>query len=183
MKIITLGRLLSWIGIFASMLYARDYSVREDSKIGFSVGKLLVLNVEGSFQKFSGTLTLDTQNQITALSGEVMINSLTTENARRDAHLLAPDFLDAANFPTARLSLVSYAPEKSEDSSEITGKLTALLELHGSRQHIELDSVLVPEADNPRLLLHGELNIKDFGIEGSMMNSNSVTIELQTSWK
>lgn len=183
MKIVTLGKFLLWIGILSATLDARDYSVREDSKIGFSVGKFLVLNIEGKFQKFSGTLTLDAQNHITALSGEVIIDSVTTENAKRDAHLLAPDFLDAANFPTARLSLVSYTSHKSEDSSKIQGKLTALLELHGSRQHIEFDSVLVPEADNPRLSLHGELNIKDFGIEGSMMNSNSVTIELQTLWK
>ena len=183
MKIVTLGKLLLLVGIISATLYARDYSVREDSKIGFSVGKFLVLNVEGRFQKFSGTLTLDAQNQITALSGEVAIDSVTTENAKRDAHLLAPDFLDAANFPTARLSLISYTPHASEDSSKITGRLTALLELHGSRQHIEFDSVLVPEADSPTLALRGECNIKDFGIEGSMMNSNAVTIELQTSWQ
>lgn len=183
MKIVTLGKLLLWIGIFTSMLYARDYSVREDSKIGFNVDKFLVLNVEGRFQKFSGALTLDSQNQITALKGEVAIDSITTENAKRDAHLLAPDFLDAQNFPTAWLSLVSYTAHKSEDLGKIAGKLTALLELHGKIQHIEFDSTLVPTLDNPTLSLHGELNIKDFGIEGSMMNSNTVTIKLQTAWE
>lgn len=183
MKIVTFGKLLLWIGILSSTLYARDYSVREDSKIGFAVGKFLVLNVEGRFQKFSGTLTLDSQNQITALKGEVAIDSITTENAKRDAHLLAPDFLDAQNFPTARLSLVSYTAHESGDLGKIAGKLTALLELHGKSQHIELDSVLAPEADNPKLTLRGELNIKDFGIEGSMMNSNTVTIKLQTAWE
>ncbi len=183
MKMVRYGKLLFWIGILSATLYARDYSVREDSQIGFSVGKFLVLNVEGRFQKFSGTLTLDAQNQISALKGEVAIDSITTENAKRDTHLLAPDFLDAANFPTARLSLVSYTPHASEDSSKITGKLTALLELHGKSQHIEFDSILVPKSDNPKLSLHGEINIKDFGIEGSMMNSNTVTIELQTEWE
>ncbi|MDE7254631.1 MAG: YceI family protein [Helicobacter sp.] len=183
MKMLCYGKFLLLVGIVSAALYARDYSVREDSQIGFSVGKFLVLNVEGRFQKFGGTLTLDSQNQITALNGEVIIDSVTTENAKRDAHLLAPDFLDAANFPTAQLSLISYAPNSSEDSSKITGKLTALLELHGSRQHIEFDSVLVPETDNPKLLLRSECNIKDFGIEGSMMHNNSVTIELQTTWQ
>lgn len=183
MKIVTLGKLLLWIGIFASTLYARDYSVREDSKIGFNVDKFLVLNVEGRFQKFSGTLTLDAQNKIIALSGEVAMDSIMTENAKRDAHLLAPDFLDVQNFPNARLSLVSYTPYESEDSGKIAGKLIALLELHGKSQHIEFDSVLAPESDNPTLSLRGELNIKDFGIEGSMMNSNTVTIDLQTAWE
>ena len=110
MKIVTLGKLLLLVGIVSAALYARDYSVREDSKIGFSVGKFLVLNVEGRFQKFSGTLTLDAQNQITALSGEVAIDSVTTENAKRDAHLLAPDFLDAANFPMWRSMLGGFLP-------------------------------------------------------------------------
>ena len=183
MKIVIYAKLLFWIGILSSILYARDYSVHEDSKIGFNVDKFLVLNVEGRFQKFSGTLTLDSQNHITALKGEVAIDSVTTENAKRDAHLLAPDFLDAQNFPTARLSLISYTPYASDDSGKIAGKLIALLELHGNSQHIELDSVLVPESDNPTLSLHGELNIKDLGIEGSIMNSNTVTIELQTMWK
>ncbi|MDE7217825.1 MAG: YceI family protein, partial [Helicobacter sp.] len=115
MKMLSFGKLLLLVGIVSATLYARDYSVREDSQIGFSVGKFLVLNVEGRFQKFGGMLTLDSQNQITALSGEVVIDSVTTENAKRDAHLLAPDFLDAANFPTARLSLVAYTPNISED--------------------------------------------------------------------
>lgn len=183
MKLAKIGSVLILLGIFTANLEARDYSVRNDSKIGFSVSKFLVLSVEGKFAKFSGTLSLDEQHQITALKGEVAIDSITTENAKRDAHLLEADFLDAQSFPNAQLTLVQYLPSNNENLENITGKVLATLTLHGKNQQIELDSILNIKSATPSLALSGEINIKDFGIEGSMMNSNSVTIDIQTLWE
>ena len=173
-----MSKTLFLVCVLAASCMAADYRVSEDSRIGFSVKKFLVKTVKGEFKVFGGNLRLDGES-IAAFSGEIQIASVSTNDAKRDKHLLEPDFFDAANFAQASFVMNSY--EETGRNEGIEGKITGQLTLHGVSKEVVFASVLSVE-EKPRLVLHTSLNIKDFGIEGSMMNSNNVEVALETLW-
>ena len=63
------------------------------------------------------------------------------------------------------------------------GKLVALLTLHGKKKSVEFKSTLDTSKDAPELALQGVIDIKDFDIQGSMMNANKVNIIINTKWE
>ncbi|MCY1045655.1 YceI family protein [Corallococcus sp. bb12-1] len=92
--------------------------------IHFSVRHMVVAKVRGSFQKFSGTLTLDEKDP-TASSVSVSIETASIHSGveQRDNHLRSPDFFDAAKFPA--ITFQSTKVEKaSGDGLRVTGNLT-----------------------------------------------------------
>lgn len=94
------------------------------SGIHFSVRHMVIAKVRGSFQKFSGTVSLDEQD-VTKSSVSVSIEaaSINTGVEQRDNHLRSPDFFDVAKFPT--LSFQSTKVEKASGNSlRVTGTLT-----------------------------------------------------------
>lgn len=69
------------------------------SQVGFEVDHMMISTVRGDFGAFSGTAETDAKGALTALSGEVAIGSVDTDDAKRDGHLQSPDFFDAATHP------------------------------------------------------------------------------------
>ncbi|RDU57168.1 hypothetical protein CQA49_00450 [Helicobacter sp. MIT 00-7814] len=156
-----------------------SYGIGQDSKIAFHAKKFGFVSVDGEFKKFSGDLRLD-ENVIVALSGVVELESVFSDSKGRDEHLLKEDFFDTANFKQAHLKMLSYE-EKEQKDGKILGVMKVLLDLHGVQKELELTTEL-QNGKELELTLRGELNIKDFGIEGSAMNSNSVKLEFHTIW-
>ena len=70
------------------------------STIGFTVRHLMVSKVRGRFQDFSGSITVD-ESGVTAISADIDVASITTDNAQRDGHLKTADFFEVEKFPTA----------------------------------------------------------------------------------
>lgn len=164
------------------LAYSKDFTLSPQSYIGFEVKKFGVKTIKGHFRDFSGTLTL-TDKAITALSGEVRVESVFTDSAKRDKHLQEADFLDSAKFPTSKFILQSYEPI-SENGTTIKGKLKGTLTLHNVSLPLVLESSLENlSSQSPRLILTGKINIKDYGIKGSFANSDEVKIILQTQWQ
>lgn len=77
--------------------YAIDAS---HSSISFSVRHMMLNNVRGRFTEFAGTIIHDDKD-ITKSSVEftAKVASVNTDVARRDEHLRAADFFDAAKYP------------------------------------------------------------------------------------
>jgi polyisoprenoid-binding protein YceI len=70
------------------------------SHLEFSAKHMMISTVRGRFEKFDVALDLDDQNPTrAAVEVTVDVNSLTTGEARRDAHLKSPDFFDAETYP------------------------------------------------------------------------------------
>ncbi|GAB4143144.1 MAG: YceI family protein [Ignavibacteriales bacterium] len=71
------------------------------SKVGFSVTHLVVSEVEGQFNDFSGTI-LTNGDDFSDAKIEFIINvgSINTDNVGRDKHLKSDDFFNAEKFPT-----------------------------------------------------------------------------------
>jgi polyisoprenoid-binding protein YceI len=82
-----------------------------------------VTKVRGKFTDFRGTITADPdawQNAVVEV--EIRTASITTDNAKRDAHLRSSDFFAADSFPT--LVFRSTRIERQGDAAKIYGTLT-----------------------------------------------------------
>ncbi len=70
------------------------------SQVTFSVRHLMVTNVRGEFDKFSGTVEFDEQNPANSkIDVQIEAASVNTKDAKRDEHLRSADFFDAEHYP------------------------------------------------------------------------------------
>ncbi len=74
------------------------------SQIGFKVKHLMVTNIRGVFNEYSGSI-YTTGDDFPDVEIDLSINpaSISTGDAGRDAHLKNPDFFDTENFGQYRI--------------------------------------------------------------------------------
>jgi polyisoprenoid-binding protein YceI len=66
------------------------------SKIRFAVDHMVISEVEGKFDTYSGSVKADKADFSDAvLDLSIDVKSIDTDNEKRDEHLVAPDFFDA----------------------------------------------------------------------------------------
>src|SRR5690349_12895197 len=94
------------------------------SAIAFSVSHLVINNVHGKFNEFSGTVVVD-NNAIKEAKGTIQVKSIDTGITKRDDHLRTPDFFDSQKFPA--ITFVSKRAEKKGDETVLVGEFT----MHG----------------------------------------------------
>jgi polyisoprenoid-binding protein YceI len=161
----------------------------DHSNVGFKVRHLMVSNVKGSFDKYTGTIDINDKD-ITKSKVEVSIDtsSINTNQQKRDEHLRSADFFDVAKFPT--MTFVSKKVAKAgKDKLKVTGDLT----LHGVTREVVLD-VEGPskESKDPwGVIRRGatastKINRKDFGLvwnkaleTGGVAVGEEITISLE----
>ncbi len=177
------------IGLFAvSVAFASDeYEIDVvHSSIGFSVRHLMISNVTGNFNDFSGKLLFD-EDDLTKSSVEIGIKtaSVNTNNENRDNHLRAADFFNAEKFP--EITFKSSKVEKSGETFVLLGSFT----MHGVSKEISIPFEFIGKIMGPmgKQILGFEgstkLDRKDFGItwnktldEGGLAVGNEVKIQL-----
>ena len=139
----------------------------QHSHVGFKIRHMMIADVKGSFEKFSGSVEIDDAD-VTNSRVEVTVDmdSIDTNVDKRDDHLRSPDFFDVAKYP--KMSFVSKKVERSADGQlRVSGDLT----LHGVTREIILD-VQGPTKEIKDPWGHirrgasavSRLNRKDFGI-------------------
>ena len=155
------------------------------SSIGFSVRHLMVSKVRGNFETFSGGIVV-ADDGTPSVTAEIAVDSITTRNEQRDAHLKSADFFAADQFPNA--TFVSTGVRVEGDTHLVDGDFT----LKGITRPITLE--LTFNGVNPGMG-HGEvagfeasvvLNRKDFGIDidlpletGGTVVGDKVSINLE----
>lgn len=157
------------------------WNLSAKSHIGFEVKKFGIKRVEGRFKQASGRLTLqggEQGHEIVGLSGRVEVGSVFTGSEKRDRHLLEADFLDSELAPSIDFSLERVEVSAREGDSS-AGRLFGTLRLHGVSRLVSLDY----ELRGRELRMSGVINIKDFGIKGSMMNSDEVRLAIVSVWE
>ena len=159
------------------------------SEVGFRVRHMMVSWTRGKFDRFEGTLELDSQD-ITRSKIDVRIEaaSINTNLADRDAHLKSADFFDAANFPH-----LHFTSQKVEQVSGGGLKVLGELEIRGARKAVVLDvDTLAPAAKDPwggvrrGTRATTRLSRKDFGLNwnsalelGGVLVGDEVEIHLE----
>lgn len=154
---------------------------KSHAKLGFTITHLMVSDIEGSFKTFDAKITStkdDFSDAVVELNAEV--NSINTEDEKRDAHLKSADFFDAAKFPVLTFKSTSFK-KTGENKYKVTGDLT----LHGVTKPVVLDAV-ARTGVNPMskktitgFKISGSLKRTDYGVGSqfpSAMLSDEVTI-------
>lgn len=81
--------------------------------------------VRGHFRTLEGSMVLDESDPSgSSVLAKINARSIDTGNKRRDAHLVAADFLDADNFPDIEFRSTRVARGKDRDSLDLEGNLT-----------------------------------------------------------
>jgi polyisoprenoid-binding protein YceI len=115
------------------------------SSINFTVRHMMIANVRGEFENFSGTIDLDEQTPAnTTVDVQIEAASINTRENRRDEHLRSSDFLNAAEYPY--LTFKSKRVEVLDDShARLIGDLT----IRGVTHEVVLDTEYVGQAKSP----------------------------------
>ncbi|MFV8050205.1 YceI family protein [Mycobacterium sp. 48b] len=155
------------------------------SSINFSVRHLMVSKVRGSFETFSGAVTV-AEDGTPSVSATIDVNSINTRNEQRDAHVRSADFFDAENYPTATFVSTSVRPDGDDYIVDgdftlkgVTKPVALKLEYNGVNPGMGQGAVAGFEASVV-------LNRKDFGIDidmpletGGTVVGDKVTITLE----
>jgi polyisoprenoid-binding protein YceI len=112
------------------------------SQIQFAVKHMGISTVRGVFEAFTGTIT-ETDGTPTAVTVDIDVASLTTNNAQRDGHLRSADFFDVEQHPKASFTLSQLA--RSGDQVTATGHLT----IKGVTQPVTLTGEVGGPAKDP----------------------------------
>jgi polyisoprenoid-binding protein YceI len=104
------------------------------SEILFKIKHLVISTVTGSFQKFQGGMVAkEKEFEGGTINLEIDVNSISTGQEARDAHLKASDFFEAQTYPTIQFQSTSF--DKTETGIyKLIGKLT----LKGVTKEVEL---------------------------------------------
>ena len=106
------------------------------SQISFSVRHLMISNVHGRFEKFTGEVDFNEADPTrSSVNVQIEAESINTREPQRDGHLRSPDFFDAANFPA-----ITFKSTRVEKVNDNHGRIFGELTLHGVTHEVVLDT-------------------------------------------
>lgn len=154
---------LGAVGTANAAEYAVDTS---HTSVVFKVRHAGVSDVFGQLRQADGKFTYDpAAPEKSTFDLTAKIDSIDTNNAKRDEHLKSPDFFSAKEFPT--ITFKSKSAKLNGKKLDVTGDLT----LHGVTKSVTLSfetGVTEFPKGTPRAGFTTELAIKrsDFGMKG-----------------
>ena len=187
------GAALALVGLVAFVRPARADTAEwtldgSHSRVGFSVSHLVVSSVSGRFKQVTGKVELDESN-LTKSQVEISIkvDSVDTDEPKRDEHLKSPDFFDSKKFPT-----MAFKSTKITKAGGNKYKLAGDLTIHGVTKPITLDATISEPIKNPwgkmvrGVKLSGKLNRIQYGLKwnkaleaGGVVVGEDVTLDIQ----
>jgi polyisoprenoid-binding protein YceI len=115
------------------------------SQIGFSVRHMMISNVRGRFEQFTGTVDADEENPFkSSVVVQIDAASINTRDEKRDGHLKSPDFFDAEKYPT-----VQFRSTKLEQVDAQHGRMTGDLTIRDVTREVVLDVEYSGQAKSP----------------------------------
>ena len=136
------------------------------SKVNFSVSHLVISEVDGTFKTFTASLTTNAVDFSNAkFNFEIAINSINTDNQKRDGHLKSEDFFYAEKYPKMVFKSTSFKKIKGNKYT-LKGKLT----MRGVSKNISLNVKYGGTAKDgygntkAGFIITGTLNRIDYGV-------------------
>lgn len=137
------------------------------SEIAFTVRHLMVSKVRGQFTGFEGELRVGASPLESSVEVSIDLNTITTRNEQRDAHIRSADFFDVEKFPT--MTYRSERVERDGDGFTLPGELT----LRNITKRIDLRfefNGVIDGLGSTRagFTAAGQLDRRDFGVDINM---------------
>lgn len=105
------------------------------SSVGFKIRHFMVNNFRGGFSGIAGDVVFDSSNPAnTKINATIDAATLHTHDARRDAHVKGPDFLDVDKFPT-----ITFVSKQVTPDGHYQWKILGDLTMHGVTKEVTLD--------------------------------------------
>jgi polyisoprenoid-binding protein YceI len=137
------------------------------SEVTFKIKHLMITNVSGQFTKYDVSAETEGEDFMTAkVSFTADIDSITTRNEQRDAHLKSPDFFNAAEYPQLKFVAKKYENVDNDGSYELYGDLTIRDVTKTVKLDVEFGGVITDPWGNTRagFTISGKINRKEFGL-------------------
>ncbi len=137
------------------------------SEVQFKIKHLMITNVTGSFNLFTADVQTEDEDFMrakVAFTGQ--IDSISTRNEQRDAHLKSPDFFDAEKYPTLKFVATKFESVDNDGSYELYGDLTIRDITRNIKLGVEFGGVVQDAYGNTKagFSINGKINRKDFGL-------------------
>ena len=177
MKGFTMGlkKLVLASSILVSTLFAGTYNVdSEHTDIGFKVRHMMISNVKGNFNNFSGVFQYDEKsNALKDLEGKIKTSSINTSHKKRDDHLKSADFFDVKKYP-----YITFKSTKIEND-KIYGDITIKGQTKNINLSLENGGTIKDPWGKQRagFALSGKIKRSDFGLTyNSFLETGGVAI-------
>ena len=160
------------------------------SQISFSVRHMMISNIHGRFEKFTGTVDFDQQNPSqTKVEVQIEAASINTREEQRDAHLRSPDFFNADQYP-----YLTFKSKRVDVLDDAHAKLVGDLTIRDVTREVVVDVEYAGTARSPwgttsaGFTASTRINRKDWGVEWNVAletggilvgDTVNVTIELE----
>ncbi len=156
------------------------------SEVGFTARHLMVSKVRGSFEKFSGTLTVADDFTASKVEATIDAASVNTRDENRDNHLRTNEFFGVEEHPT--WSFVSTGLTSKGSDYTLAGDLTIKGVTKPVALALEVNGVSKDPWGNTKAGFSAstKINRKDFGVEfnapleaGGFLVGDDVTLNLE----
>ena len=137
------------------------------SEIHFKVKHMMVSTVTGAFNSFEGMVESDGDDFDGAdIRFSADVDSISTNNKDRDAHLKSDDFFNAERFPKLTFESTSFT-KKSGDNYRLVGDLTIRDVTKRVELDVEYNGTAVDPYGNTKagFEISGKINRKEFNLK------------------
>ncbi len=163
---------------------AADYKIDSEGQhafIQFKISHLGYSYILGDFKQFNGDFSYDPEApEESSVAVKVDVDSLDSNHAERDKHILSGDFLDASKYPQASFKSTGFQIDDDGEEGEMTGELT----LHGVTRKVTFDVDHIGGGDDPwggyrqGFEATTTLNLADFDIDMSQFPEPMHSVDL-----
>lgn len=152
------------------------------SSIAFAVDHMGYSNVVGRFNRFEGSVQVGDKGNAT-INLVVSVDSIDSNHAKRDEHLLSPDFFNARQFPEITIT-GPLRIKRTHGKSELIANLT----LMGTTKEVHFNLIEGKQAKDPWGLNRvgytatGKLKRSDFGMNfmlGGIGDEVALTVNIE----
>lgn len=158
------------------------------SQITFTVRHMMIANVRGRLETFTGTVDLNEQDPVrSTVDVQIEAASINTRDPQRDGHLRSPDFLNVEEYPTIRFK--SRRVEKLDDAH---GRIVGDLTVRDVTREVTLDVEYNGQAKSPwgtvsaGFTAHAKINRADWGLKwnqaletGGLLVGEDVRVDIE----